>query len=64
MKYTNLSQKGGAAKCNEKSSHLRGATSIQSWRMLSRSLVPFCIIGGLGLPALVIAYICRYETAF
>nr|DAG57085.1 MAG TPA: hypothetical protein [Caudoviricetes sp.] len=25
--------------------------------MLNRSLVPFCIYGGLGLPALVIAYI-------
>lgn len=59
MKYTNLSKNGGAVNEYDKNCHLRGATSIQSWRMLNRSLVPFCICGGLGLPALVIAYICR-----
>nr|DAH20173.1 MAG TPA: hypothetical protein [Caudoviricetes sp.] len=31
-----------------------------TWRMLNRSLVPFCIYGGLGLPALVIAHIQIY----
>ncbi len=29
-------------------------------RMLNRSLVPFCIYGGLGLPALIIAHIVIY----
>lgn len=56
----NFINKGGAVKCNDKNCHLHGATSIQSWRMVNRSLVPFCIHGGLGLPALVIAHILIY----
>lgn len=66
MKHTNMSIfaisliKEGQLNEYDKNCHLRGATSIQSWRMVNRSLVPFCIHGGLGLPALVIAHIVIY----
>lgn len=69
MKYTNMSIfaisliKEGQLNEYDKNCHLRGATSIQSWRMVNRSLVPFCIHGGLGLPALVIAHIVIYQIS-